>query len=121
MKLPSPAHPISIARANGRVTVQAGGALVAQSDSALLMLEGGHDPVYYIPRKDVQMGQLARTSHSTYCSYKGGAAYYSIKTEAGEIENAVWTYEDPYPAVADIREHLAFYPSKVDAIDFSQR
>ena len=118
MKLPSPSHPITIEPANGRVTVRAGGEVIARSDNALLMLEGGHDPVYYIPRSDTQMNHLTRTEHSTYCAYKGDASYFSIQAGGEDIENAVWSYEAPYPAVSQIADHLAFYPAKVEAIDF---
>ncbi|MFM1814836.1 MAG: hypothetical protein RLZ98_1531 [Pseudomonadota bacterium] len=119
MKLPSPAHPITIEKADGCVTVRAGGETVAKSENALLMLEGGHTPVFYIPRADTRMDLLVPTSHATYCSYKGDASYFSIRTAEGRmIEDAVWSYEKPYPAVAAIGGHLAFYPSKVDTIDF---
>jgi uncharacterized protein (DUF427 family) len=73
--------------------------------------------VYYIPRTDVEMSLLERTDHATYCPYKGDCAYYSIPLGGGKSEYAVWTYEKPYEAVADIQEHLAFYPSRVDAIE----
>jgi uncharacterized protein (DUF427 family) len=62
------------------------------------------------------MALFARTAHSTYCPYKGHAAYYSLDVDGRRSENAVWTYEEPYPAVAAIKEHLAFYPRRVDRI-----
>jgi uncharacterized protein (DUF427 family) len=75
--------------------------------------------VYYIPRKDVDTTQLQRTSHHTYCPYKGDCAYYSIPVGGERSVNAVWTYEAPYAAVSLIKEHLAFYPDRVDAIQVS--
>jgi uncharacterized protein (DUF427 family) len=75
--------------------------------------------VYYLPRKDVDMAQLERTSHQTYCPYKGDAAYYSIPSGGTRSVNAVWTYEEPHPAMAEIKEYLAFYPDRVDAIEVS--
>jgi uncharacterized protein (DUF427 family) len=78
--------------------------------------EATYPPVYYIPRVDVDMSQLQRTSHQTYCPYKGDCIYYSISAGAERSVNAVWTYEAPYPAVSEIREYLAFYPDRVDAI-----
>jgi uncharacterized protein (DUF427 family) len=75
--------------------------------------------VHYIPRGDVDMTALERSDHASYCPYKGDAAYYSIPAGGARSDNAVWTYEAPYEAVAAIREHLAFYPSRVDAIEVS--
>jgi uncharacterized protein (DUF427 family) len=63
------------------------------------------------------MAQLARTDRTTYCPYKGDATYFSIPVGGERAGNAVWTYETPYPAVADIKDHLAFYPDRVDAIE----
>ena len=118
MKLPSPAHPISIAPARGCVTVRAGGQVVARSSRALVMHEAKHDAVYYVPRQDVEMDRLTGTQHKTHCAYKGDASYFTIKTDSTEIENAVWSYTEPYPAVGEIKEYLAFYPTKVQAIEF---
>jgi uncharacterized protein (DUF427 family) len=73
--------------------------------------------VYYIPRQDVRMDRLVRSSHHTYCPFKGQASYYSLTNGA---ENAVWTYEEPYDEMLAIKERMAFYPDKVDAITFSE-
>jgi uncharacterized protein (DUF427 family) len=69
---------------------------------------------YYIPRADADLSVLERTEHETYCPFKGDAAYYSIRTGDDVAENVVWTYEQPYPAVAEIKDHLAFYPGQVE-------
>lgn len=116
MKVPSPDHPITIAPSRERVTVTVAGSLVADTREALILREAAYPPVYYIPRKDVDMVQLQRTSHQTYCPYKGDCAYYSIPAGAERSVNAVWTYEAPYAAVSPIKDHLAFYPDRVDAI-----
>ncbi len=116
MKVPGPDHPITTAPESQRVTVKAGGEVIASSQNALVMHEIRHDAVYYIPRADVQMGRLERTDHQTHCPYKGDASYFSIRTPNGVIENAVWSYEAPFPAVAAIKDHLAFYVAKIDAI-----
>ena len=71
----------------------------------------------YIPREDVDMSLLSPTDHATYCPYKGECAYWSIPAGGERSTNAVWTYEAPYDAVAEIAGHLAFYRSRVDAID----
>jgi len=62
------------------------------------------------------MSLLQRTTHQTYCPYKGECTYYSIAPGDERSTNAVWSYESPYPAVMDIKECLAFYPDRVDAI-----
>jgi uncharacterized protein (DUF427 family) len=113
MKLPGPDHPITIAPAGRRVTVRLNDHVVAETENALEMLEGGHAPVLYVPRADTDMAALTRTDKSTYCPYKGEAGYYSVAADGATAENAVWTYDEPYPAVAQIRDHVAFYPDKV--------
>ena len=119
MKVPGPDHPITTAPETQRVTVKAGGEIIATSQNALVMHEARHDAVYYIPRSDVQMDRLEPTDHQTHCPYKGDANYFSIRTSDGTIENAVWSYEAPFPAVADIKDHLAFYVAKIDEISLS--
>jgi uncharacterized protein (DUF427 family) len=117
IKLPGPAHPISIEAAGAEIRVMVAGRVVAQSARALRLEEKGYPPVFYIPRADVDMSLLARTTHYTYCPYKGDCTYYSIPMGGERSEFAVWTYEEPYPAVASIRDHLAFYPTRVDSIE----
>jgi len=114
MKEPGPDHPIDIAPHAKTVRVSVGGRVIAETIRALCMAESSYPPVYYVPRADVDMAALGRTDHSTYCPFKGEASYFSIATETGELENAVWSYEEPYPAVASIKDHLAFYADKVE-------
>lgn len=117
MKIPGPDHPITVERHPSRVVVSVAGRAIADSREALALREAGYPAVLYIPRKDVDMAQLTRTDHASYCPYKGDAAYYSIKAGGERSANAVWTYEAPYEAVAAIKDHLAFYPNRVDAIE----
>lgn len=117
MKIPGPDHPIAIAPADGRVTVRAGGAVIASSDRALALREADYPPVLYIPRADVALDRLQRTGHATHCPYKGDCAYFSVPDAGARGTNAAWSYEAPYPAVAAIAGHLAFYPDRVDGID----
>ncbi|MBW6422935.1 DUF427 domain-containing protein [Rhizobium sp. XQZ8] len=116
-KIPGPDHPITIEHDPVRVVVRLGDKVVAYSADPLILQEANYPPVYYIPRKDVDMALLERTEHKTYCPYKGEASYYSIPSGGGRSVNAVWSYESPYEAVAEIREHLAFYPDRVDSIE----
>ena len=117
IKVPGPKHPIDIAPTNGRVAVNVNGICIADTSEALTLKEAAYPPVQYIPRKDVDMTQLRRTEHQTYCPYKGDCAYYSVPAGGERSVNAVWTYEAPYSAVSAIREYLAFYPDRVDAIE----
>jgi uncharacterized protein (DUF427 family) len=117
IKTPGPDHPISVERNPSRVVVTLAGRVIADTIHALTLCEAGHRPVHYIPREDVDMAAIERTQHSTYCPYKGDASYYSISAGGARSVNAIWTYEEPYEAVAAIRDHLAFYPDRVDSID----
>jgi uncharacterized protein (DUF427 family) len=117
IRIPGPDHPITVTPTKGRVTVLVGGKLIADSREALTLQEANYPPVQYIPRVDVDMSQLQRTTHSTYCPYKGECVYYSIPAGGERSVNAVWSYEAPYAAVLAIREHLAFYPDRVDALE----
>jgi uncharacterized protein (DUF427 family) len=116
VKIHGPDHPITIERHHARVIVTAGGHVIADTHDALTLREARYPAVLYIPRKDVDMARLERTAHATYCPYKGDCAYFSIPSAGERGTNAVWTYEQPYDAVASIREHLAFYPDRVDSI-----
>ena len=117
VKIPGPDHPITITPTAKRVVVTVGGRVVADSRAALTLQEAAYPAVQYVPRADVDMSLLERTAHATYCPYKGDCAYYSIPAGGERATNAVWTYEQPYDAVAAIRDHVAFYPDRVDAID----
>jgi uncharacterized protein (DUF427 family) len=116
VKIPGPEHPITLTPTRERVTVTVAGRSIADTREALTLEEAAYPSVYYIPRKDVDLTQLRRSSHQTYCPYKGECGYYSIPAGGERSVNAVWTYEAPYPAVSQIREYLAFYPDRVDAI-----
>jgi uncharacterized protein (DUF427 family) len=117
MKLPGPDHPITIEPNPKRVRVVFNGRVVADSARALTLREASLRPVQYIPRADADMSLLARTAHASHCPYKGDAAYYSLRVDGRTADNAVWTYETPYSAMAAITEHLAFYPDRVDRIE----
>ena len=116
MKLPGPDHPITIAANPRRVVVRYAGETIADTTRALILREASYPPVQYIPRADVDMTRLTRSSHHTHCPYKGDASYFSIETAGRHADNAVWSYEEPFPAMAEIAGHLAFYPDRVDSI-----
>ncbi|UED30210.1 DUF427 domain-containing protein [Rhizobium ruizarguesonis] len=116
-KIPGPDHPITVEHNPSRVVVMLGGKTIADTRDALTLCEASYPPVQYIPRRDVDMSLLQRTDHSSHCPYKGDASYYSIIPGGERSKNAVWTYEAPNAAVSSIKDHLAFYPDRVDAIE----
>ena len=117
VRTPGPDHPIALERNPNRVVVSVAGRIVADTRSALTLREARYPSVQYIARRDVDMALLERTKHATYCPYKGECVYYSIPLGGERSVNAVWSYEDPYSAVAPIKGHLAFYPDRVDSIE----
>jgi uncharacterized protein (DUF427 family) len=116
VKIPGPDHPIAVTKNPKRVTVTVNGKIVASTRAALSLKEASYPPVQYIPRADANIALLERTRHSTYCPYKGDASYFSIPSAGEKGENAVWTYEHPHAAMAQIKDYLAFYPDRVDSI-----
>ncbi|MCZ7659539.1 MAG: DUF427 domain-containing protein [Xanthobacteraceae bacterium] len=116
MKLPGPDHPIVIAPHDKRVRVTFNGHVVADTTRALVLREAGYPPVFYVPREDADMSAYEATDHKTHCPFKGDATYHSLRVGDRLAENAVWSYEHPYPAVAAIAGRLAFYRNRVDEI-----
>ena len=106
-----PEHRIAVVPANAHVQIRYRGEVIAASVEALKLEESGHAPVYYVPRKDVRMDRLVRSTHETYCPFKGSASYYSLKSGPQDV---AWSYEHPYDEMDSIRELLAFYPDKVE-------
>jgi uncharacterized protein (DUF427 family) len=113
MKLPGPDHPITITQNPRRVRVTVGDIVIAETSKALTLKEAKYPAVQYVPREDTRMALLERTDRTTHCPYKGDASYYSIKADGKTLDNAIWTYETPFPAMTEISGHLAFYPDKV--------
>jgi uncharacterized protein (DUF427 family) len=113
MKLPGPDHPITITANPRRVRVSLDGVVIADSTSALSLKEANYPAVNYVPRKDANLALLSRTERVTHCPYKGDANYFSIAAGGKTVDNAIWTYEAPFPAMTEISGHLAFYPDKV--------
>ena len=113
MKLPGPDHPITISANPKRVRVTAGGVVIADTTHALILKEASYPAVNYVPRSDANMALLKRSDRTTHCPYKGDASYFSVVAEGKAFENSIWSYEAPFPAMAEISGHLAFYPDKV--------
>jgi uncharacterized protein (DUF427 family) len=117
MKLPGPDHPITITHNANRVRVTFHDQVIADTTRALTLCEASYRPVQYIPRADTTMDLLKPTAHTSHCPYKGDASYFTIVAGEKSAENAVWSYEKPFPAMAEIAGYLAFYPNRVDAIE----
>ena len=113
MRLPGPDHPITITANPKRVRVLADGVVIADTSHALTLKEASYPAVQYVPREDTNMSLLKRTERVTHCPYKGDANYYSVVSGGKVLENATWSYETPFPAMAEISGRLAFYPDKV--------
>jgi uncharacterized protein (DUF427 family) len=115
-KIPGPDHPITIEKNPNRIVVTVGGNVIADTTEALVLREARYPAVQYVPRKDVAMDLLKRSQTQTYCPYKGDASYFSIPAGGERSIDAIWTYEAPHDAVASIKDYVAFYPDRVDAI-----
>jgi uncharacterized protein (DUF427 family) len=114
---PGPDHPITVTPNPARIVVTVAGKVVADTRRALTLQESTYPAVQYIPIDDVDRSLLERTETATYCPFKGDASYYSIPVGGERSVDAIWVYESPYPAVAEIKDHVAFYPDRVDSID----
>ena len=114
VRIPGPDHPITVEPNPGRVVVAFGGKVIADTEAALTLREAAYPPVQYIPREDVDMAALTRSAKTSHCPYKGEASYFSIAVGGERGVDAIWTYETPHEAVAAIKNHLAFYPDRVD-------
>jgi uncharacterized protein (DUF427 family) len=112
--VPGPDHPITVTPADRTVTVRFGGRLIAKTDDALVLQESAYPPVHYLPLDAVDPEVLEASDHATYCPFKGDASYYSLLDGDTVIADAVWTYIAPYDAVAEIADHVAFYPQHVE-------
>ncbi|HBO42642.1 MAG TPA: hypothetical protein DD670_01640 [Planctomycetaceae bacterium] len=120
MRVPGPDHPIAVEPNRTRIVVALGGRVIADTRAALVLREADYPAVQYIPRQDVDMSALERSAHRTYCPFKGDCAYYSIAVDGQRAENAVWSYETPHAAVAAIKDHLAFYPDRVEMTETTE-
>jgi uncharacterized protein (DUF427 family) len=119
MKIPGPDHPISIEPNPKKVRISLDGTVIAETTHALILREASYPPVQYVPRNDANAALLTSTDHRTYCPYKGDASYLSIHAAGKTLENAIWSYEQPYDAVKAIAGHLAFYANKVTIEELS--
>ncbi|MBP2495475.1 uncharacterized protein (DUF427 family) [Methylobacterium sp. PvP062] len=116
MKRPGPDHPITVEPEPRRVRVVVAGVAVAETRNALRLQEARYPPVFYVPRSDIRAEHFVASTRTSHCPYKGDAHYYDLVVDGTRRSDAVWSYGNPYPAVAAIRDHVAFYPDRIDAI-----
>jgi uncharacterized protein (DUF427 family) len=112
-----PDTPITLEPAKRRWRVYFNNHVIADTDEALILREGGLAPVVYFPRRDVAMEYFGRTGHHTRCPHKGEASYYTLTLGGHVLENVAWSYEDPLDAAGEIRERIAFYPDRVEVYE----
>jgi uncharacterized protein (DUF427 family) len=113
-KEPGPGHPITIEPSTEHVVVRSGDTVIADTRAALVLREATIPPVYYVPLSDVEQTLLQPSNHETYCPFKGDASYYTVTAGDRELQDVIWYYAEPYPAVAQIKDHVAFYTTKVE-------
>ena len=116
-----PEHRVDLRPETRRVRVTFAGQIVADTNAAVRCEETGHEPVHYIPEKDMRLELMRPTDHKTYCPFKGDCSYWTIEVENGgnkqQSENAVWGYRVPYDEANGLAGHYAFYKSRVEAIE----
>jgi uncharacterized protein (DUF427 family) len=116
-----PEHRVDLLPESRRIRVTFAGQTVADTTHAVRCEETGHEPVHYIPEKDVRFDLMHPTDHKTYCPFKGDCSYWTIEVDGGEkrAENAAWSYRTPYDEATGLTGHYAFYKSRVDAIEIT--
>ncbi|MFB1294192.1 DUF427 domain-containing protein [Mycobacterium sp. pW049] len=113
---PTASHPITVTPTGKHVVVRVRGEVVAETDAALTLQESSYPAVHYVPMDDVAAELLRPSDTETYCPYKGDASYFDVVVDEDTVSDAIWTYRQPYPAVAQIAGHVAFYPDKADVV-----
>ena len=108
-------RPPRVEASTRRIRVVLGDVTVAETTRAFRVLETSHPPAYYVPPEDVRSEYLRSSRRQTYCEFKGQASYYDLVVGERTVRDAAWYYPDPSPGYEVIRDHLAFYPGRVDA------
>lgn len=108
-------RPPKLEKTDKHIKVVLNGEIIADSHHPKRVLETSHPPVYYIPPEAVQMEFLEKESGSSYCEWKGKAHYYRISVDGHTTDKAAWAYANPNQRFAEIKDHIAFYPHKMEA------
>jgi len=118
-----PEHRVDLLPETRRVRVTFAGIAIADSVAAVRCEETGHEPVHYVPEKDVRLDLMHPTEHKSYCPFKGDCSYLTVEVTGAsakrESENAVWAYRAPYDEAVGLAGHYAFYKSRVDSVEVS--
>jgi uncharacterized protein (DUF427 family) len=112
-----PEHRVDLVPGRQHVRMMFNGATVADSEKPLIVNETGYDPVLYIPEKDIRREYLTPSAYETHCPYKGEAHYWTLKVGDKSVENAVWSYPEPYDETEGLKGHYAFYTDKLDRVE----
>ena len=107
---------IAIAKPAARVVVRFRSRMIADTENALAIEEPGYPPVFYLPKRDIDLSALVESATITFCPRKGHATHYSLAVGVRHSIDAAWEYEDPLPAVGAIADHIAFYEDLVDEL-----
>lgn len=116
MLVAGPEHPITITKHPKTVRVTFNGQIVAESANALRLQEASYPAVFCIPPDDVRREHFRASTHTSRCPHKGAMTYFSLDVDGKTSENAVWCYAAPFPVVAQLKDYVAFYPDRIDAI-----
>jgi uncharacterized protein (DUF427 family) len=108
-------RPPKVEATSKRVRVIFNGVVIADTTAAKRVLETSHPPSYFIPQKDIDMKHFKAIPRKTFCEFKGTASYWTVQVEDKEAVSAAWSYTDPSKGYESIKDHLAFYPGKMDA------
>ena len=108
-------RPPRVEASSKQVKVMVGNMILADSTKAQRVLETSHPPVYYLPQISIDMSRLVQNDHSSFCEFKGRAVYWTLRLDDKQTVNVAWSYPNPVKGFEAIKDHLAFYPSKVDA------
>lgn len=109
-----PQYSVDIEAKDVRLRVLAGATVIADTTRAVAVTETKHQPVWYLPLADVDASIITATETSTFCPFKGHASYWTIATADGDLDDAMWSYREPFDECLPLTDYVAFYTDRVD-------